>query len=422
VALIATPSGRSRQTLRAVERRTLALTEDSFRELDKSSAVRALVDQGIVTLVRSRTTPYGLKAGGYVGQALVGPHLRLVVDEKVPGSLLALLHEATVDDVLHSQTASLADLGSPVLEMFARRFLDELATYLRRGRLKEYESQAGSSMLLRGRLDVGRTLRLHSRGHGAALAYRRRKLHADLLTNRLLGLALAAVSGLELAETATIGLATRARSYAALFDDVNWSRLRGRTPTFLAGMFDEAINDRRSRTEIVTLLRYARVLVLSLGAWPADDVGVETPHSFFLNLEKLFEEAVRRSATALCAPRPVVRGRSMKKPLFPDRPGVFEADPDFVVCDGDVAVLVGDAKYKELTNLPGHDDVYQLSAHAHAFGCAIALLVFPGETSATHLVGTTTQGVRVYYSAVRPTHVRDDLAECLRVTGTNVSR
>ena len=137
------------------------------------------------------------------------------------------------------------------------------------------------------------------------------------------------------------------------------------------------------------------------------------PHSYFLNLETLYEDAVRQVAREVCSPVVVSRGVELAHPMFKELSDRYVADPDFVVAATSATPIVADCKYKQLDRYPGHSDVYQLTAHCAALGSRLGLLVYPGDTYSSNLLGTTVTGTRVYWATVRPATLREDLAAVL---------
>lgn len=400
------------QTIRGRERSTLPVSSADYRLVEDSLVGRDLLESGIISLVRSKSTPYGLRCGAHVGSALLTQNVRLVIEEKVPGSLRALLDWAVTEDVVDVPVPSVVDLDSPVLGVFARQFLSTLGMYLRRGRLKQYRPSQEVGPIPRGKIDLRVTLAMEARGRSSVVGYSRRALTGDLDANRLIALALSAIEGLVATGVVDAESATRARSYGALFSDVSWQSLRRARLSDLETLFQVTLEQPQSVGALRAVLLYARALILNLGAWPDDDTGLPVPDAFFLNLERLFEDAVRAAAVSLLPSCDVVKGRRLHRPLFMDRPQVYIADPDFVATagHGDV-VLTADAKYKDLDGLPAHSDVYQIAAHAHALGGESALLVYPAAQSAlANVLGRTSPGCTVAFCMVRLDHLGEDLA------------
>jgi len=390
------------------ERSTVPLSKSDYRALEESDVVLELVGLGVLSLVRSRATPFGVRSGSLVGESVIGSGQRLVVREKVAGSLQALLRWAVPRDFRAAPSPTFVDADSPVLEVFAARFLDLLSRHLQRGRIKEYGRLREQSSRPRGRIDVRRTMQLRSRGIATRVDHHRTVLHADILLNRLLALGLHAVESYVTVAGASAALMTRARSYAALFDDVDVLSLQRESRGAKSGAFESALADPRTVGDISDALSYARALVLNLGAWPLTEDHL-VPESYFLNLETLFEDAVRQVAREVALGVEVTRGAQLQRPLFVDRDAVYVADPDIVMSSWTGTAIVADCKYKDLKGLPDHGDVYQLVAHAQAFGSTTGVLIYPGISYAFEPLGTTIGGVTVAWATVRISQLDDDM-------------
>jgi 5-methylcytosine-specific restriction endonuclease McrBC regulatory subunit McrC len=395
-------------SIRVRERSSAPLTEADYRRLEASPAALSLVDAGILSLVRSRSVPFGVRAGPFVGRANVDAGLTISIDEKVPGALRALLGFALPTDIRAAPAPSFVEADSPVLELFASRFLDELGRHLVRGRIKEYQRQPELASVPRGRLDLRATLGHRARGRVDRVAYHRPVLSANITINRVFALALRAVEAYASVMPTSTALRVRARRLSTLFDDVSVVDMLRATPASLRRLADMAIADARSTDEVHRALEYARALILYLGAW-SDTRDTELPESYFANLEVLFEEAVRVVLGEVLERR-VWKGGALNSPLFVDVTDAYIVDPDLVVlCDDDTPLIVGDVKYKDLTGTPDHSDVYQLAAHAHALGVTRTVLVYPGTTPHLERLGTTTAGVEVWWAAVRSVELPADL-------------
>lgn len=384
-------------TISVRERSVAPVTETAFRALEGSAGFWTLVDLRILSLVRTGDLPFGVRAGAYVGEAVLDESIRLVVDEKSPNALRSLLHWAAPGDFREASTPSLVGSGGAVLDVFARVFLQHLGDYLRRGRLKSYVQIGETSSYPKGRIDVRASLRLLARGRQGTLAFTRQVLTPDLLCNRLLALALSCVDRYLVLRNA-LDLLAFARTYAPLFQDVNWRRLERVAWSDLRDLYDDEISQQSHAPSLSTALRYARSLALQLGAWPEATASTSIPASYFLSLERLFEDAVRNTISGLVSD--AVKGSKLGVGLFREICESFIVDPDIVIGKPPLVRLVADCKYKQLDGAPEHHDVYQLVAHCNAIQSATGVLLYPGSSTRVRCLGKTTTGVSVFYATV----------------------
>lgn len=394
--------------VRVRERSDVELDEAVFRRLEALSSIDGLIEAGVVTLVRSRRTHFGIRAGPFVGSSRLASDLTLTIEEKSAGALRALLAYGLPEEVRAAPAPSYIAPDSPVLEVFALRFLEALGAHLSKGRVKEYRRTLVVGATPRGSVDIARTARLHARGLADRLAYSQPTLTADIAINQAFAVALHAVESYAVVAHAGVELRLRARRLAALFEDVPVSHLLRSDFQSLRLLIDRAFEDRRASNEVRTALQFARALVLFLGAW-SDKRDSVIPESYFANLERMFEAAVREVLGEVFTPHRVVKGRALGTPLFDDREDRYIVDPDAVVLFAGSPRLVADVKYKELEGLPDHSDVYQLAAHTRALNVANGLLIYPGEVPNLFHLGQSPD-VTISWATVRPTHLLDDLA------------
>jgi 5-methylcytosine-specific restriction endonuclease McrBC regulatory subunit McrC len=174
--------------------------------------------------------------------------------------------------------------------------------------------------------------------------------------------------------------------------------------------------DPQAHGDEVDLARLATVILLQRG-FDLESGGPNTPRAWFIDLETLFERAVRHTLKGLLAPFEVDKGASVNRRIF--FPGADEglANPDLVVRQGRRVHAVGDVKYKSLDETEGNDskrqsraDLYQLLVHASALGSTKAFLVYPAEDRylARHH-GDAATGADTWTFAVRPQSLVDDL-------------
>jgi hypothetical protein len=394
------------ETIAVRERTTKEISADQYHTLEGSLEISDILGAGIISLVRSKEIPYGLRASAYVGQTTVGA-VRLVIEEKASGALQALLRFALPDTLREVATTSFIGRESPFLSLFVERYLEMMGAYLRRGRYKRYRTQALYTANPRGKVDVRGTLRQRSRGRVGGVVCRPQSLSPDLLPNQLLALGLYAAEIYCRSIPDHSELLAQSRTYLPLFEDVEWLRHATLNWENKAAYFNSVDGDRFIDDELKRALQYSRALVLHLGIWPKEDVAGRIPHSFFLNLETLFEDSVRRLAAESFSD--VRKGAVLKVPMFANLPDRYVADPDLVFGPLNAPLLVADCKYKDFSGYPDHSDLYQLLSHATTLKCNTALLLYPGADCTITELGTAFGNIRVHLATARPQHLDQDV-------------
>jgi 5-methylcytosine-specific restriction endonuclease McrBC regulatory subunit McrC len=144
-----------------------------------------------------------------------------------------------------------------------------------------------------------------------------------------------------------------------------------------------------------------------------------SPFSAWVNIDRVFEEAVRTLCRSTApANFTVADGKSQKIPLFHALDGEGEpmrkrADPDIVIYgDGRTGLL--DAKYRKSGEKVTEDEIYQLIAHAGAFSADAAALVTPALHGAPGIrrLGRVSTGCSVDVIAVDPTQA-DEMGDLI---------
>lgn len=395
--------------------RTTPIPRSLFSRLQSDPAFSQLLRQKVLSLVVRGDMPAGVSASHFVGQAILSDGRRVVIRERRPGTLQALLNWTLPAELRQTAVASplSESSGSALLEQFGRRFIASLAEYLASGRLKEYSSRSRRSTTPRGRIDIAATIADHSRAKYGSLVSRSPVLTADIHHNRLIGVALRAVEDYLETQPSAQDVVEAARVFAPLFDDVQWFDVQRLGSNHKAELFERILTDRRTSGPLRESLEFARGIVLHLGPWP-DQEWIKGPtQANFVNLWLLFQEAVFELAAQL-SELPVHRGKDLDLPLFENRPGAYVADPDLVIGDQSSSSLVVDCKFKEIGDRPGHSDVYQLLAHCAALGRWGGLLIYPGQRMALHSLGRTQGGIEVSWATVRPELLMPDLRDLLQ--------
>ena len=390
------------------ERSTTEIDERTYRTLESAPEFWTLVEGGVFALIRGKGKRFGLRAGAFVGQFSIKNDFHVQVTEKIPGAVAGLIRCSSPDDLKVLFSPSLHGDSETLLSEFARQLIHAVGRYISHGRVKAYLPLTSELATPKGRINMRASVERLARGRKGRLVCTRSVLSPDLPENQLIGLGLAIaesyLSG-EMAHSETVALC---RMYAPLFEDVQWRWVARQPESERQRLFDAALSRVHRDTDLYVALAYARALVMHLGAWASDDESVLTPHSYFLNLESLFENAVRQELRNLVGVDRVQRGVERGTPMFVALADRYIVDPDIVI-DGS-ELIVCDCKYKDIAMYPDHADVYQLTAHAQALDSRKSALIVPGESQSLRKLGTTAANLTVFVSQVRPQELQLDLA------------
>ncbi|MGW4025453.1 5-methylcytosine restriction system specificity protein McrC [Streptomyces sp. NPDC005009] len=361
----------------------------SLEELSNLSWV-----QSKVASVRPSRFGFDIEVGPYAGTIVVHENLVITIDEMVPGTVDACL---ALSSSGRRQAAQAAQPGStlPPLTAIARAFSAMVERELAAGPQKEYIATSAHSSRVRGKVHVGETVRaLWSRGRHDLLAIRYRNLSEDTEINRYL---LAACNRAEHLlrhhdeARITVQRCMQMLSGAQMLPDPAFPSL---SPSISA--------------DLRSTLRMAEVIIRGV-PFNFQSAGA-SPFSAWVNIDRVFEEAVRTLCRSTAPTNfTVTDGKSQKIPLFHAVEGEGEpmrkrADPDIVIYgDGRTGLL--DAKYRKSGEKVTEDEIYQLIAHAGAFSADAAALVTPALHGPPGIrrLGRVNTGCSVDVIAVDPT-------------------
>jgi 5-methylcytosine-specific restriction endonuclease McrBC regulatory subunit McrC len=354
-----------------------------------------------------------LTAGPFVGRALVGDTLIEVV-EKIEGSLVALIGYASSGAFrLEKQPAPASEVGA-LTRFLVSQFLEAVRRYVTAGREFRYVAKRETGSLAGGRLLVGQTATLWARGLKHLLAFERSLPTRNTPLNRTLLAALREVD--EIAGPAAISSADlmNARGFAEFFSDCLDAEVIYAPAERFVELADELI-DHLDDDETRDMLSLAAVVLSHEGFEPGAYEESTVPRSWFLNLERLFERAVRRVLDRCGRPWLRVSSAASWLPsIFSSVPEELRADPDLVVHHRGEFFAVGDVKYKNLNGRPEASDLYQLLAHAAAFRTDVAFLVYPGDAFSAVDMGSSATGCRTWVFQIDIGHLTEDLERVLQ--------
>ena len=185
---------------------------------------------------------------------------------------------------------------------------------------------------------------------------------------------------------------------AMLFDDCRSGEVLFGTRVDAARRADALASATTDKVEADMLALAAILLSHESFEHDSTHLGI-APRSWFLNLETLFERAVRETLKAAFGSEGTVSsGRAFPLPIFPPKSDLFRANPDLVLRrHGENRAFVGDVKYKQWGSVPSASDVYQLLIHAAAFESKVAFLVFPFDSFIARILGDAVTGTCVKF-------------------------
>lgn len=403
------------QTLVKVpERGSVAIPRSLCSKLTAAPQFWSLVERGILALEHVTAVESILRGGAFVGRANIGDQIAIELDEKIPGSIQSMLSYASKADFRIQNLPSQGTAIGPLISLLADQFADTVARYLARGREFSYRRDKRVGTLIGGKIDMTGTARLRARGLRHLAQFEKNVLTSDVATNRVILAALRELERINRLLPLHPATLARTRSLATLFSDC-------RTPEVLfgarAGLIKMAV--RRQATSpggslVQDAMALAGVLLSHESFEHAIPSSHPSPRSWFLNLETLFENAVRNLFSAqIGTAGAVYNGRSTPAPIFLSSGAQYRANPDLVIRPHGGPCAIGDAKFKvpEQTAAPG--DIYQLLAHAAAFGATEAFLVYPHDSFGVVDLGLSKTGTRVRLFTVDIRALSQSVAEIL---------
>ena len=178
---------------------------------------------------------------------------------------------------------------------------------------------------------------------------------------------------------------------------------------------------------MTSLISLARLLALHFGV--STIVTNElVPFSWFVNLESLFEECVRKAISAAAAETGLraTDWKAAKRYVFAEE-RQYRAEPDIILWQGGKPLSVLDAKYKDLTGDGGRQgpdgsDLYQFIVHAQAWGVDRAALIYPAAETTYTEFGEDASGVRVGFFTVDVRRLRESSVAILSGMTTVAAR
>ncbi|MEM3485443.1 MAG: hypothetical protein QXI12_07445 [Candidatus Methanomethyliaceae archaeon] len=371
----------------------------TWQDLQKSEDFRRLVDRGFLSVSFGSGRNVRFHGKCYVGRIICGDII-VELQEKIQGALRCLLEYAS-HNVFKVERISgpSSDLGS-LASLLVRQYLTAVKAYVSRGRQFEYAVRSKVGSLAGGRLDVARTAWLRARGLGHIVAFEKTVITHDTLLNRIVFAALCEVGRLvQLINVDQADLA-EARSLMMLFEDCRHADVAFGSRTNLVRLAHSLLNNRLDAA-YKDLIGLASVIIGHISFEHSPEVRAAMPRAWFLNLQSLFEDAVRNVfAGEIVMPWHILGGVNLSRPVFPAENGLLHAHPDILILQGRNVVAVGDVKYKNWSGSFLASDMYQLLVHAAAFDCDRSFLVYPADRFDWRYLGRSVTGSEVWLFAV----------------------
>jgi 5-methylcytosine-specific restriction endonuclease McrBC regulatory subunit McrC len=383
-------------TITVTERGHTEITQAEWSALRASEAFWRLVESKALAVTALPDNRARLDGSNLVGRALCGG-LIIEIREKIQGALLSLLKAGSPSLKTVAAEAPLTELG-PLIALLAQAFVDEIRSYVSRGREWVYESQRRRSSTIGGRLNISETMRLRASGLRYLASFDRQTISHATEMNRLLYAGLREIE--VLARLVPIGdnLLSSARAMSLFFEDCRDAEIIFGSSDMLARS-TQALRESGNYEEYDGMLALAGILLSHNSFDPADPLPGVAPFSWFVNLANLFENAVRRVLIEIVAEGShVTPGRTSSLSVFPAA-SMLVADPDIVV-DTLSGVIVGDVKYKYWSGSADASDLYQLLIHASAFNAERTFLVFPSDSYSEICLGRAVSGPMTWLFAV----------------------
>jgi len=404
--------------VRVPERGDAEVTRDIRQRLERDANFHRLLERGIVAMDVRPGGGARLRASCFVGRAVCGDVL-LELHEKVEGALAALLQHAAHDAFRVEPVSSpVSELG-PLMTLLIRQFTSAVAAYASERREFVYVRERRFGSLAGGRLDITRTIRLRARGLRHLLAFEKAGIAHNTPVNKSILAALREVDRLSCLIDIPHADVARARGLAMLFTDCRDTEVVFGRREILAHRVQMLLTTRLA-SPIKDILALSGVLLSHESFEHAAGQEPSVPRSWFLNLETLFETAVRAVLSTICRPACRVFKAGGDAPrIFEHELSQFKAYPDVVIAAGRVVRAVGDVKYKAWSGTAEQADLYQLLVHAAAFHGERSFLVFPHHDYGVRPLGPSATGTPTWLFAVDIKSLQRDLARALDDMGVD---
>lgn len=317
-----------------------------------------------VASVREIGSSAEIQLGPYAGNLHVGPNFSIQVSELVPGTVATCLRLSRSGrrQAVH-QGAGVNRIEATLA--VADEFVAVCGGLFESGPVKEYVSREAAVTWPRGAIKVAATVRgPWARGRRSVAVCRWRELTEDTELNRLL--LSAAVRAERIIRTGR-GASLHARALVVALSGAQFVANPNTAPV-------------QVQPDLIDVIGLARGLIEGV-PWSQSTSAEREPISSWVNVERVFEEAVLEISRTERPDADVSHGKDSGVPIFhaeaSEPPALRKiAEPDVVVQLGSERLIL-DAKYRRSGEYPGEAELYQLIAHAVAHKATRAALVTP---------------------------------------------
>lgn len=296
--------------------------------------------------------------------------------------MLALANDA---DIYLGRDVAQGASKKTLFEVFIRAFFDTLASLIRGGLLRRYQSVEDDIQVVRGRLHIGRQATVHAMRFDR-LACQFDELTADNAWNRALRYALHVVRP-------WIGDGELTRRWLELSGALSDIELVPIAPAALtAYRFDRQVAHYRPA------MRWATWIISHLS--PTLHAGESDACEMLVDMNRLFEAAVAASIEGKGDGHPYTVVRQDTTEFLAalsngPRKQVNGLRPDIVIKQGRATVAIADTKWtrvsadKEGYLVPDNAHMYQMLAYASAYRCDKLALIYPWHEGIAHAKPTS---------------------------------
>lgn len=418
--------------VRLTERRASEpLSPEQWQHLEANEQFWRLEARRVLSVAHHRAG-VRLTPGPWIGRARCGT-VDIEIVEKVPGTLAALWSHAHLTDFRVERVAAPAAEPGDLFPLIIKSFLSEATEYLRRGREFRYCRATTREYVAGGRIDFPATALLRASGFPQLTQFDKPVIDRRTEKNQVVAAALLTVPRLASVLSVPAEDVVQANALSMYFSDCQ-PGLDLRRLDALATRAD-ALAVRREHTRDLDLLALAALVLTQVSFDRDDPLDALTPRTWFINLEVLFERAVRNVADRLTLNdvrvstgagwlRPVIGVSTFDEETETADEGspaltpvAGYANPDVVLESAGTFPAIGDVKYKTWSGRVSRPDLYQLLVHTAAFASTRSFIVQPADDPTSIDLGQSAVGSEVTLIGVRPTELEGDLRLGLATMG-----